>query len=70
MANTPIWEVGNQTLSIMAYKILLRQEKLRFLQSTLWQKKKTKQKKKQLTDKIYIIQSYVKPCKVNAIQRN
>ena len=28
MANTPIWEVGNQTLSIMAYKILLRQEKL------------------------------------------
>ena len=70
MANTPIWEVGNQTLSIMAYKILLRQEKLRFLQSTLWQKKKNKQKKKQLTDKIYIIQSYVKPCKVNAIQRN
>ena len=70
MANTPIWEVGNQTLSIMAYKILLRQEKLRFLQSTLWQKKNKKQKKKQLTDKIYIIQSYVKPCKVNAIQRN
>ena len=70
MANTPIWEVGNQTLSIMAYKILLRQEKLRFLQSTLWQKKKKKQKKKKLTDKIYIIQSYVKPCKVNAIQRN
>ena len=70
MANTPIWEVGNQTLSIMAYKILLRQEKLRFLQSTLWQKTKQNKKKKQLTDKIYIIQSYVKPCKVNAIQRN
>ena len=32
--------------------------------------KKTKNKKKQLTDKIYIIQSYVKPCKINAIQRN
>ena len=30
----------------------------------------TKKQKKQLTDKIYIIQSYVKPCKVNAIQRN